>query len=134
LPGTGLIPASVRAERASWHASVSNEFGLPLQVPHSYAKSDWEMWTAAWRSGYPISQQLIDRMCTYANTTPSRVPSSDLYDTINDQQVGFQARPVEGGIFALLTWVPAGPRAVRYGWVSKRLANCCWPVALGWKL
>jgi hypothetical protein len=103
LLGTGLIPASVLAEQAAWYASVSNEFGLPLQVPHSYAKSDWEMWTAAWLSGYPISQQLIDRVYTYANTTPSRVPFSDLYDTINDQQVGFQARPVQGGIFALLT-------------------------------
>jgi hypothetical protein len=31
-------------------------------------------------------------------------------------------------------WFPAGPRVVRYGWASKRLANSCWPVALGWKL
>lgn len=93
----------MRAEQAAWYASVSNEFGLPLQVPHSYAKSDWEMWIVAWLSGYPISQQLLDLVCTYTNTTPSRVPSSDLYDTIKDQQVGFQARPVQGGIFALLT-------------------------------
>jgi hypothetical protein len=103
LLGTGLIPASVLAEQAAWYASVSNQFGLPLQTPHSYAKSDWQMFTAAWLSGYPVKQQLIDAVYTYANTTPSRVPFSDLYDTIGDYQVGFQARPVQGGIFALLT-------------------------------
>jgi hypothetical protein len=102
LLGTGLIPSSVLAGQAAWYASVSNLFGLPLQVPHTYAKSDWEMWTAAWLSGYPVKQQLIEQVYTYANTTPSRVPFSDLYDTITGQQVGFQARPVQGGIFALL--------------------------------
>jgi Glutaminase A six helical-hairpin domain len=90
------------AEQATWYAGVSNLFGLPLQVPHSYAKSDWEMWTAAWLSGYPIKQQLIEQVYTYANTTPSRVPFSDLYDTISGDQNGFQARPVQGGMFALL--------------------------------
>ena len=102
LLGTGLIPSSVLAEQSAWYLSVLNTFGLPLQVPHSYAKSDWEMFTAAWLSKYPVSQQLIDRVYGYANTTPSRVAFSDLYDTINDQQVGFQARPVQGGILALL--------------------------------
>jgi hypothetical protein len=102
LLGTGLIPSSILAEQAAWYASVSNLFGLPLQVPHSYAKSDWEMWTAAWLSAYPVKQQLIEQVYTYANTTPSRVPFSDLYDTITGQQAGFQARPVQGGIFALL--------------------------------
>jgi hypothetical protein len=38
----------------------------------------------------------------YANTTPGRVPFSDLYDTIAGDQVSFQARPVQGGMFALL--------------------------------
>jgi hypothetical protein len=102
LLGTGLIPSSVLAEQSAWYQSVSNLFGLPLQVPHSYAKSDWEMFTAAWLSGYPVSKQLIEQVYTYANTTPSRVPFSDLYDTVSGDQVGFQARPVQGGIFALL--------------------------------
>jgi hypothetical protein len=102
LLGTGLVPESVRAEQAAWYERVSNLFGLPLQVPHSYAKSDWEIWTAAWLSGYPVKQQLIEQVYTYANTTPSRVPFSDLYDTITGEQVGFQARPVQGGIFAPL--------------------------------
>jgi hypothetical protein len=101
--GTGLVPASVRAEQAAWYESVSNLFGLPLQVPHSYAKSDWELFTAAWLSGYPVSRQLVTQVYTYANTTPNRVPFSDLYDTISGEQSGgFQARPVQGGLFALL--------------------------------
>jgi hypothetical protein len=102
LLGTGLIPASVLAEQAAWYPRVSNLFGLPLQVPHSYAKSDWELWTAAWLSNYPVGRQLIEQVYTYANTTPNRVPFSDLYDTISGNQAGFQARPVQGGIFALL--------------------------------
>jgi Domain of unknown function (DUF5127)/Domain of unknown function (DUF4965)/Domain of unknown function (DUF1793)/Domain of unknown function (DUF4964) len=103
LLGTGLVPESVLAEQAAWYPTVSNLFGLPLQVPHSYAKSDWEMFTAAWLSDYPVGRQLIEQVYTYANTTPSRVPFSDLYDTIVGDQVGFQARPVQGGMFALLT-------------------------------
>jgi hypothetical protein len=102
LLGTGLIPASVLAEQSAWYESHGNLFGLPLQVPHSYAKSDWEMFTAAWLSDYPVSKQLIEQVYTYANTTPSRVPFSDLYDTISGNQVAFQARPVQGGMFALL--------------------------------
>jgi Domain of unknown function (DUF5127)/Domain of unknown function (DUF4965)/Domain of unknown function (DUF1793)/Domain of unknown function (DUF4964) len=102
LLGTGLIPAAVLAEQAAWYAGVSNQFGLPLQVPHSYAKSDWAMLTAALLSDYPIRQQLIEQVFSYADTTPSRVPFSDLYDTITGDQVAFQARPVQGGIFALL--------------------------------
>jgi len=102
LLGTGLVPASVLAEQAAWYPRVSNLFGLPLQVPHSYAKSDWELFTAAWLSNYPVKQQLIEQVYTYANTTPNRVPFSDLYDTISGNQAGFQARPVQGGIFALL--------------------------------
>jgi Domain of unknown function (DUF4965)/Domain of unknown function (DUF5127)/Domain of unknown function (DUF1793) len=102
LLGTGLIPASVLAEQAAWYASVSNLFGLPLQVPHSYAKSDWQMLIAALLSDYPVGQQLIEAVYTYANTTPSLVPFSDLYDTVTGDQVSFQAGPVQGGIFALL--------------------------------
>jgi hypothetical protein len=103
LLGTGLVAEATRAEQAAWYASQLNEFGLPLQVPHSYAKSDWQLFTAAWLTGYPVSQQLIDAVYAYANTTPNRVPFSDLYSTVSgDQSGGFQARPVQGGMFAPL--------------------------------
>ncbi len=102
LLGTGLVPESIRAEQAAFYPQVANLFGLPLQVPHSYAKADWEMLTAAWLEGFPICTELIGRAYLYADTTPSRVPFSDLYDTMTGEQVGFRARPVVGGVFALL--------------------------------
>ncbi len=105
LLGTGLVPESIAGEQAAFYPTVTNQFGLPLQIPHSYAKSDWEMFTAAWLRDYPISQELIDREYLYANTTASRVPFSDLYSTINAVATfspPFAARPVQGGIFALL--------------------------------
>ena len=108
LLGTGLVPSSIRAQQAAWYQRMSNPFGLPLQVPHSYAKSDWQIITAAWLSDYPIKQELIERVYAYASATPSRVPFSDLYDTITGHQVAFQARPVQGGIFALLA-LPRSP-------------------------
>jgi hypothetical protein len=102
LLGTDLVPEAVRAEQAAFYPKVSNLFGLPLQVPHSYAKTDWELWTAAWLHAYPIRDELIAREYLYANTTPSRVPFGDLYDTISGENNGFEARPVQGGIFSLL--------------------------------
>jgi hypothetical protein len=64
------------------------------------------MLTAAWLSDRPIKDDLIRRVYNFANTTPERVPFSDLYNTITGQWVNYQARPVQGGIFALLALKP----------------------------
>ena len=103
LLGTGLVPESVAAEQAAFYRTRTNRFGLPLQTPQRYGKTDWQMWLAAWLHRYPISRELVGRMYRYADTTRNRVPFCDLYDTITGDQVyGFAARPVQGGIFALL--------------------------------
>lgn len=103
LLGTGLVPDSVAAEQAAFYRTKTNRFGLPLQTPHRYGKTDWEMWLAAWLHRHRIGRELIEREYRYANTTRNRVPFCDLYSTISgDQLHGFQARPVQGGIFALL--------------------------------
>jgi len=102
LLGTGLIPADIRAMQADWYRQHCNAFGLPLQVPHSYAKSDWALFAAAWLADQPVAQELIDRVYAYADGTPDRVPFCDLYSTVTGARVAFQARPVQGGIFAPL--------------------------------
>jgi hypothetical protein len=103
LLGLGLVPDSVAKEEADWYLTQVNQFGVPLDPRHSYTKGDWEMWTAAWLRDHPIKDQLIGALYDFATSTPSRVPFTDLYDTVSDGQQGFQARPVVGGIFALLS-------------------------------
>ena len=103
LLGTGLVPESVAAEQAAFYRTKLNRLGLPLQIAHRYGKTDWQMWLAAWLHRHPISQELIGRQYLYANTTRSRIPFCDLYNTISGDEVyDFEARPVQGGIFALL--------------------------------
>lgn len=102
--GLGLVPASVAAQEARWYLARAGTYGVPLDIRHTYTKADWEMWTAAWLSDRPkITSRLIQGLYTFGNTTPSRVPFSDWYDTATDRQSGFQARPTVGGFFALLT-------------------------------
>ncbi len=103
LLGLGLVPKSVATEEADWYMTQTNQYGVPLDPRHSYTKGDWEMWTAAWLRDQPASDFLISAVYDFANGSPSRVPFSDLYDTVSSNQVAFQARPVVGGIFALLS-------------------------------
>jgi hypothetical protein len=104
LLGLNLIPTKVINEEATWYAAHRNQYGVPLDLRHSYTKADWELWTAAWQRNHKsLSNGLIADVFDFANTTTSRVPFSDWYDTITALQQGFQARPVVGGAFALLT-------------------------------
>jgi hypothetical protein len=104
LLGLNLVPDAVAAAEANWYLAHRNQFGVPLDLRHSYTKGDWEIWTAAWQHNRPaIRDALVAEVYGFANTSTSRVPFSDWYDTISGRQVGFQARPVVGAMFALLT-------------------------------
>ena len=102
LLGLNLIPTAVLAEEAAWYAQHENPFGIPLDIRHTYTKADWEMWTAASTDVASLRQYFIDALYTFANTSGSRVPFTDWYDTVGDEQTGFQARPVVGGLFSIL--------------------------------
>ena len=93
----------VAATEAAWYLKQANQYGVPLDLRHSYTKGDWEMWTAAWLRDHPVSGFLIDSLYNFVNTSSSRVAFTDFYDTVNNRQSGFQARPVIGGVFALLS-------------------------------
>jgi hypothetical protein len=93
LLGLNLVPASVAKEEAAWYLQQDGTWGIPLDYRHRYTKADWEMWTAAWLKG----------LYAFANTTVSRLPMTDWYDTATNRQSGFLARPVVGGFYALLT-------------------------------
>ena len=100
--GLNLIPQSVLQEEAKFYLAHLNPYGVPLDVRHSYTKADWELWTAASTDDPLLRQSFVDGIYKFADTSRLRVPFSDWYDTISGQQQGFQARPVIGGVFAIL--------------------------------
>ena len=74
-------------------------YGLPLDNRKTITKLDWEVWTATLAADDGQYQDLVHRLVIWADTTPSRVPTTDYYDTISGKQMGFQARSVVGGVF-----------------------------------
>jgi hypothetical protein len=89
-----------------------------LDPRNNYTKGDWEMWTAAWLADRPtVRNTLIEGVYSFANTTPQRVPFTDWYVVADASQRGFAARPVVGGMLALL---PA-PAASATAW--RRIQN-----------
>jgi hypothetical protein len=108
LLNLNLVSNSVRQEEANWYLQKENQYGIPLDSRHTYTKADWELWTAASTDNTGLRQFFIDSLYAFANTSPSRVPFTDWYDTINDTQSGFQARPVIGGLFSILARIKSG--------------------------
>ncbi len=97
-----LIPKSVLAMDSAWYLKQLKPFGIPLDLRHTYTKTDWEMWTAAATDNPIVRAQIISAIYRFANTSNFRGAFTDWYDTVSGQQVGFVARPVIGGLFALL--------------------------------
>ena len=102
LLGLNLIPQSILTEEANFYKTQETSNGIPLDPRHTYTKADWELWTAASSNEPTLTQNLIDEVYNYANTSTSATPFPDLYDTIS-QSTTFSARPVMGGAFAPLT-------------------------------
>ena len=100
--GLNLIPQAILKEEAKFYKANLKPFGVPLDIRHTYTKDDWEIWTAASTDDPVLRQDFIDGIYKFANTSDDRVPFSDWYDAVTGQQVGFQARPAIGGIFAIL--------------------------------
>jgi hypothetical protein len=104
LLGLGLVPASIARIEANWYLTRAATDGVPLDLRHTYTKGDWELWTAAWLKDHrQIRDLLVAGVFAFAHTTGQRVPITDWYDVVTNRQAGFQARPVVGGFFALLT-------------------------------
>jgi hypothetical protein len=56
-----------------------------------FSKSDWLMWAYAMGSQEQFDAQ-VEKLWSFTNETPSRVPLTDWYNTKTGEQQGFQAR------------------------------------------
>ena len=115
---SGLISEEIFQMQSQWYPQVSQVFGVPLDNRHSYTKSDWQLWTAAYCE--PSTRRLfVDAVAYWLNYTSTNLPFTDLYETIDDgsypvspSQITFIARPVVGGHFSLLSLLKTGDNSL----------------------
>lgn len=97
--GLNLFPRDVTQKEIAYYEKVQNKYGLPLDNRKDYTKLDWVLWTATLVSAREDFDALLAPVITFINETPDRVPLTDWYDTMTANKIGFQARPVIGGVF-----------------------------------
>jgi hypothetical protein len=97
--GLNLFPAEVKEKEMDFYKKMQNRYGLPLDNRETYTKLDWITWTATLTQNRDDFEALIDPVVAYLNATPDRTPMSDWYQTKTARKVGFDARPVVGGVF-----------------------------------
>ncbi|KAG9084624.1 hypothetical protein FS749_005086, partial [Ceratobasidium sp. UAMH 11750] len=96
-----LFPQSIYEMQSGWYDDQGAQYGVALDSRHSYTKSDWQIFTA----GVVLTNTrdtLVSRVRDYLANGKNNAPFSDWYDAISGKSVGFRARPVAGGHFALL--------------------------------
>ena len=97
--GLNLFPASVAEREMAFYKTMQNQYGLPLDNRETYTKLDWITWTATLTENRDDFEALVSPVFAYLNATPDRTPMNDWYQTKTARRVGFDARPVVGGVF-----------------------------------
>jgi hypothetical protein len=97
--GLELFPPDVARQELAFYLKKQNTFGLPLDNRAGYTKLDWIVWTATLADSQRDFEALIEPIYQFAQRSPSRVPLTDWYETIDGKQKGFQARSVVGGVY-----------------------------------
>lgn len=102
LLGLNLFPPEVARTEIAYYKTRQNKYGLPLDSRESYTKLDWILWTATMSESQADFEAFVSPVYRFLNESPSRVPMTDWYWTIDGKQRGFQARSVVGGVFIKL--------------------------------
>lgn len=94
-----LFPQDVIQKELDYYKKVQGRYGLPLDNRERYTKTDWITWTATLATKTEDFEALFNPVFDFVGATPQRVPVTDWYIVDNGYKVGFQARPVIGGLF-----------------------------------
>jgi hypothetical protein len=94
-----LFPASVAQTEWAFYQRQIKAYGLPLDNRKTITKLDWEVWTASLSNDPQQFPSLMTDIVRWTDQSVSRVPLTDYYDTVDGNQIHFQARSVVGGVF-----------------------------------
>ncbi len=94
-----LFPASVDDAEIAYYKTKLNRYGLPLDSRADYTKLDWTLWVAAMTNRKADVEAFAGPVYDFLNDSPSRVPMTDWYNTVQGTQTGFKARSAVGGVF-----------------------------------
>ncbi len=106
LLGLNLFPREVFETEMAFYRKKQHKFGLPLDSRSDYTKLDWILWTATLTGNRDDFDALVKPVHTFLNATPDRTPMTDWYYTSTAKKVGFDARPVVGGVFLKMLYTP----------------------------
>lgn len=99
---TGIMAKEVIASELASNLSRINKYGMPLDNRAGYTKSDWLVWTATLAERREDFERMTDPLWDAYNSSYSRCPMTDWYDTVTARQIGFRHRSVQGGLFIKL--------------------------------
>lgn len=102
-----LFPTALGDQEIAWYRKVQNAYGLPCDNRTDQSLLDWAVWCISLARHERDWQSLFEPLYRYANETPQRVALPDWFNTRDGSRVGFQARPVVGGIFMRLLTDPS---------------------------
>ncbi|KAI8458118.1 hypothetical protein BY996DRAFT_4577608 [Phakopsora pachyrhizi] len=107
-----LVPKFIYETQTNFYPTVTNQYGLPLDSRHAWAKTDWEMFAAGASVNENTRDLLIGRLVNYLNANRVNAGFPDLYETETGQfpgrsknstwRIEFINRPVVGGHFSIL--------------------------------
>lgn len=97
--GSKLFSDEVYEKELKYYVKKTNEYGTPLDSRKDYTKSDWILWCASMAKTDEEALALIAPVAHYLETTTTRVPFSDWYETVTGECRQFMGRSVQGGIF-----------------------------------
>ncbi|KAF2431647.1 DUF1793-domain-containing protein [Tothia fuscella] len=107
--GLNLVPQSVYDMQDEFYPTQQAKYGVRLDTRKNWTKADWEMFAAAAANSKEVREMFVKLLARFINGTPMNRPFSDLYDVDTGDWPGvtFTARPVVGGVFALLVNPPS---------------------------
>jgi hypothetical protein len=97
--GLNIFPPEVASKEVAYYKTRLLRYGLPLDSRTHLSKTDWSFWSASLSDSQSDFEAIVSPAYDYLNTTTTRDPVADSYETDKIESGGMHARPVVGGLF-----------------------------------